>query len=243
MKSDAVLLPAARRIWRRLPRRFRAAMWTWLGDKIPYQRVVYKGRILARGRDRTGAYRIVFPGPPVRKTILDAGCHVGAYCFMAASEGAEFCVGIDLHRKRLEKARTLSRRAGARNIQFINADFLTVSLDRTFDVVLCLNLLHHMQTIERVDTLLRKLYALANERLVLIVPTCTDPGQPYECVIRDGIRQVLISVRYLQQMYGSERVEFRALDRRFYGPGKAVFTIWARSNADDSVGQGPGERD
>jgi hypothetical protein len=49
----------------------------------------------------------------------------------------------------------MARKAGIRNIHFINADILTVPLDRSFDIVLFLNLVHHMQTIERVNVLLR----------------------------------------------------------------------------------------
>jgi 2-polyprenyl-3-methyl-5-hydroxy-6-metoxy-1,4-benzoquinol methylase len=75
-----------------------------------------------------------------------------------------------MNRKRRDRGRTLARCAVTNNSHFINADIMTVPLDQTFDVVLCLNLLRHMQTIERVDTLLHKLYALANERLVLISP-------------------------------------------------------------------------
>jgi hypothetical protein len=123
----------------------------------------------------------------------------------------------------------MARKAGIHNIHFINADILTVPLDRSFDIVLCLNRLHHMETIERVDVLLRKLYAFSGQKLVLIAPISDDPVLSYECVIRDGVREFLIYARYLQQIYGSEAVEFKSLDRRCYGPGRALFIIWRGS--------------
>jgi hypothetical protein len=67
--------------------------------------------------------------------------------------------------------------------------------------------------------------------LVVIAPISDDPVQTYECVIRDGVRELLISPRYLQQIYGSEAVEFKPLDRRCYGPGKALFIIRRGSKA------------
>jgi hypothetical protein len=66
-----------------------------------------------------------------------------------------------------------------------------------------------------------KLYALAEGKLVLIAPISDDPVQTYECVIRDGVRELLISARYLQQIYGIEAVELRSISNQHsITPGK-----------------------
>lgn len=70
------------------------------------------------------------------KSVLDVGCNSGMYCFEAARCGASRVVGIDLSRRRLKQARTLSR------ILQLDVELLEMELARAkslgrFDVVFC----------------------------------------------------------------------------------------------------------
>src|SRR5215469_15807753 len=87
---------AARRLWRLIPAGVREGVWARFGYIVPYQKVIYQGRVLSRGTDRTETYDLLFPTPPTGKTVLDVGCHIGFYCFQACSDGARYCLGIDI---------------------------------------------------------------------------------------------------------------------------------------------------
>src|SRR5438270_13420841 len=97
-----------RGMWRQLPVSFRARVWEAWSGVIPYQRLSYRGKLLAWGTDRTEAYRLLFTDPPAGKSILDVGCHVGFYCFQAASHGAAYCLGVDRDGLRIAKARRIA---------------------------------------------------------------------------------------------------------------------------------------
>jgi len=116
-KPEGWLFKMARSLWRLLPQPCRYQFWIWWSNVLPYQKIVYRGKVLQWGRDRTRVYRAVFPRAPVGKTILDVGCHTGFYCFMAASEGAKYCLGIDHSVSRIEKGMALIAKEGITNIE------------------------------------------------------------------------------------------------------------------------------
>jgi SAM-dependent methyltransferase len=107
-------------------------------------------RIAAR---RTGS----FPSPPIVRTVLDVGCHSGFYCFMAASEEAKYCLGVDIDERHLSRAKGVLKPYNIPNVHFINEDVLESKFPRECDVVLCLNLLPYLRTLDRVDALLKAL--------------------------------------------------------------------------------------
>ena len=213
-----------RRLWQGLPIRLRAQAWNLWGRIIPYQRIVYHGKTLSWGIDRYLPYRLLFPDPPAGRSILDAGCHRGFYCFQAASEGAQCCLGIDADADRIAKARALARRYAIPNLEFRAADLSTCAIEDRFDVVLCLNVLHHLSGIEQAGRVLRKLWAVADERLILIAPLATRPGVLYEYEFRGRVRYLLLSREYFTRQFGAA-VEIADLPRQCYGDGRAVIQV------------------
>jgi SAM-dependent methyltransferase len=223
-RAYAVARKIANRLWRIIPKRLRAHLWArW--DWIPYQKMVFKGKVLSPGYDRTLAYRVLFPSAPANKTILDVGCHTGFYCLMAASEGAEYCMGIDAEPSRIKKGQLLIEREGIANVDLMAADAFQYEPARRFDIVLCLNVLQHLGTIERLDQLLNKLYSLAERQLFLIVPLPDMPAVAYELAIRDKINYVLLSGQYFEQRYQGDSVCVVPLDASYYGPNRAAILI------------------
>jgi ubiquinone/menaquinone biosynthesis C-methylase UbiE len=223
-QSTYPLVPFARQLWRFLPLSVRVRFWVWWGGVFPYQRMTYKGKVLTWGRDRTTAYRILFPTAPKGKTILDVGCHTGFYCFEAASQGAKYCLGIDIEQRRIAKGQALILKHGLSNIDLVAGDVGRHDFNRAFDIVLCLNLLQHMKTIDRVEELLTHLHRVAKERLILIVPFTTRPGLAYEYGIRDSIPYVLLSAEYFRAKYG-ESVQILDLPPDCYGPNRAAVSV------------------
>lgn len=219
----------ARSVWHLLPRAMRSIGWRWWGRVFPYQSIIYEGRLVARGHDRTEAYRIVFPEPPAGKSILDIGCYSGFYCFMAASEGAKYCAGIDIDAAHLARGQAAKKRCKAENVDLFCADALTHVFSRSFDVVLCLNVLQHIRTIERVDQLLGRLYEIALLDLVIICPLTISSR--YEYTWREGVHYLLLSAEYFQTKFSSDGVSVRHLPAGLYGPDRILVNVAKQSPA------------
>lgn len=170
-------------------------------------------------------YRTLFPSAPFGKTILDVGCHTGFYCFMAASEGAKHCLGIDSVASRINKGKELIARLGITNIELEPADVFEFQSEHCFDFVLCLNLLHHMQTLERAETLLEKVYGWGKEAIVFIVILPRDPASAYEYIIENNARYIHFSAQYFRAKYGAGCVREIPLDPRWYGANRSIVIL------------------
>lgn len=77
--------------------------------------------------------------------ILDLACLEGGYAIEFARRGAR-AVGIEGREHNIEKARFAQRVLGLRNLELIQGDVRGLSIARhgTFDVVLCLGILYHL---------------------------------------------------------------------------------------------------
>jgi SAM-dependent methyltransferase len=214
----------ARSMWRQLPVSFRARVWDVWSRVIPYQRLSYQGKTLAWGTDRTAAYRLLFPDPPTGKTILDVGCHVGFYCFQAASEGAAYCLGVDINGRRIAKARRIAARHRIPNVEFAESNIAQFAIGRRFDVVLCLNVLQHMKTVAEVDLVLARLEEAANDCVLLVVPITGRSGVAYEREVRGTVPYLLLSRDYFARRY-ADSFQFTPLPTSCYGPNRAIVRI------------------
>ena len=192
---------------------------------MPYQSVIINGRTVLRGTDRTETYRLIFPSPPIGKSILDMGCHSGFYCFMAASEGAKNCLGVDIDTEHLSRAIRVLRKYKIANVQFINEDALNCSFPRAFDIVLCLNVLQHLRTTCRVDALVEALLDAANGEVALIFPTTRKPEQLYANENIEGKPYLLLSVNYLAERFRPFEVSHIQLAPHLYGPNRVLARI------------------
>lgn len=225
-KGNAIRL--LRRLWSTLPKGLRKKLWQARGWWYPYQSIIYGGRILRAGTDRSETYRIIFPSPPIGKTVLDVGCHSGFYCFMAASEGAAYCLGIDADARHLSRGRAVAQRHRISGLKFIHADVLKYQPDSQFDVVLCLNVLQHMSKLEHVESLLTKLLRSAREDLVLIFPFAKDSTCTHAYERRDGVPYLLLSSSYITQLCGGWKVLANELPDHLYGPDRLIVRISRR---------------
>lgn len=89
-----------------------------------------------------------FGGSLAGKRVLDVGCNCGGFTFEAARAGAAHVVGIDLAERYIEQS-TLIRRA----LDLDQTEFHVMAIEDvtretlgSFDVVLCLGVLYHLES-------------------------------------------------------------------------------------------------
>lgn len=135
-----------------------------------YHRVPLPHGLATPGRDRTDTADLVFSAPLEGKSVLDVGCALGFFCFEAEKRGARRVMGSELKDDRFEHANLLKGVLES-EVEFVQRDLLATEPEETFDTVLALNVIHHLP---EPITALRRLSALADERLVLEFPTFAD---------------------------------------------------------------------
>ncbi len=136
-------------------------------EKLAYQQIDLPYGMSTSGRDRSQTSDIIFAESIKGKSVLDIGCFLGSFCHEAVRRGANRVVGIDVDEDRLRQARLVADCVGmAKDIEFKLLDIETGNLDEQFDVVLMLNVLHHLRNPLAV---LDKVIAQTKERLVLEV--------------------------------------------------------------------------
>lgn len=103
-------------------------------------------------------------------SLLDVGCAEGAFCFASEKLGFDEVVGIELKRDRFLAACVHRDVSGSQCI-FRIQDVFALPQNESFDVVLLLNVLHHLQNpISALIHLANK----CNRRLILEYPTLND---------------------------------------------------------------------
>lgn len=134
-------------------------------EDLAYQRIELGYGLHTPGRDRSAFMDRVFESDLRGKTVLDIGSYLGAFCLEALSRGASRAVGWEINPDRVRQARTIAQIKGLRP-EYCERDIELESIDGSFDIVLCLNVLHHLRNPLSV---LDKLIDATGERLVLEV--------------------------------------------------------------------------
>jgi 2-polyprenyl-3-methyl-5-hydroxy-6-metoxy-1,4-benzoquinol methylase len=81
--------------------------------------------------------------------ILEAGCGTGATIMQVAKSFPDSSIlGTDLSPTSLEIAKKIKQNANLSNIEFKNANILTMNLQEKFDVILNIGVLHHLSDAE-----------------------------------------------------------------------------------------------
>lgn len=138
-------------------------------DLEAYQRMELPHGLSTGGRDRSRSVEAVFAHPVAGRSVLDVGCKYGFFCHEALLRGASRVKGIDIEAKNVEITAEIARLWG-RPIEAEQVDLLDLD-DGPFDVVLFLNVLHHV-----VDpvAIFRKIGELTRERAVVEFATPFD---------------------------------------------------------------------
>jgi SAM-dependent methyltransferase len=216
------------RWWHKVPAGIRQPIWGFIQSFSGqgYQRIRFHGKTYVQGIDRSRSYQQLFPEPPAGKSILDVGGDTGYYSLMATQEGAKYCRSLDRNKAETDKLKEVAADLDIHNIDAIQADIFNYEIERDFDIVLALNLIHHFDTIERVEKILDKLYQRALEKFILVVLAPGDTKTLFsidkEPDVMGGKRFVRISPLFFMKKYGREKV--KVTQALTYGPSRyAIF--------------------
>lgn len=98
------------------------------------------------------------------KALLDLACGDGFYTRrFRAESGADPVIGVDLSPKLIEKARAIEAREPL-GIEYRVGDVRELELDRRFDVVTAIHLLHYLESEDEIASVLRGIHGLLGDR-------------------------------------------------------------------------------
>ena len=113
------------------------------------------------------------------RTILDAGCGRGDYSFYLARRYPRArVIGVDVDQARVARNRAMADRLGLSNVQFQVADLVTARFGTTFDLIISIDVLEH---IERQEEALRNLLDQLSPkgRAFYHIPTVRERPVPF----------------------------------------------------------------
>ena len=144
-------------------------------EKLKYQRVGVGDGATTPGHDRSYLNDVIFGPDFSGQSLLDIGSFLGYFCLEALERGAGSATGIEPDDESVRQAREIASLRGHAP-EYINDDFERFDWSgRAFDVVICLNVLHHM--FDSVHSL-RQMMKLARRKVVLefAAPRLSDVG-------------------------------------------------------------------
>lgn len=139
-----------------------------------YQRVPLPYGLSTPGDDRSKTANLVLPSDLHGFSVLDVGSAYGALCFEAEQRGASEVLGVDVNRKRLAGAELIKEILNS-NVIFEERDLLEHPLDRDFDYILLLNVIHHLN---EPIAMIRALARRTRRTLTIEYPNFDDPRYP-----------------------------------------------------------------
>lgn len=132
-------------------------------EKPRYQRIELPYGLATEGEDRRASSDALLPARLDGKTVLDVGCFLGHFSHECLRRGAQRVTAFELNPDRLRQARTIAEILGL-EIDFRRGDIERAGPEGTYDLVLCLNVVHHLKDpIRGLDNLVRA----TRERLIL----------------------------------------------------------------------------
>jgi SAM-dependent methyltransferase len=148
-----------------------------------YQQITLPtGRVIP-GTDRSPTAELVFPADLTGKTVLDVGCNYGFFLQEAIRRGAKRAVGIEADRESFRVASTLARLWNGK-IEVHQGLLEEVQLNEKFDLVIFLNVIHHVKDPVPV---VRKLASLCRGTLIVEFRQPHDPQFVQECFHKEKL--------------------------------------------------------
>ena len=133
-------------------------------ETLKYQAIALPGGVVTPGHDRSYLNEIVFENDFSSQTLLDIGSYLGYFCLEALRRGAAGATGLEASGESIRHARRIADLCGLAP-EYLSGDFEEWEWgDRRFDVVTCLNVLHHMyDPVHAIRTMMR----LARRKVVM----------------------------------------------------------------------------
>jgi 2-polyprenyl-3-methyl-5-hydroxy-6-metoxy-1,4-benzoquinol methylase len=83
---------------------------------------------------------------PTQGNVLDIGCGFGLFSLYFAHAAGRRLLGCDLNERRISAARRAAGKLGLTNVEFIEGDARSLSIDKVYDAVFMLDIVHHIPT-------------------------------------------------------------------------------------------------
>ncbi len=131
-------------------------------ERLSYQRIDLPFGLSTPGDRRPEMCDLIFRDV-AGKSVLDVGSYLGYFCQEALRRGATSAHGLEVDPEKVRQSHALAEMNGLAPV-FTAADIESFELERAYDVVLCLNVMHHL--FDPVGALLR-LARAARHKLVL----------------------------------------------------------------------------
>jgi SAM-dependent methyltransferase len=113
-------------------------------EHVKYQDIDLGGGVATGGHRRTSMDSVLFGSDLRNLSLLDIGSSLGHFCLEALRHGAASATGLETSPERLRHAREIAEVVDPR-ARYIAGDFEEWSAPpQSYDVVLCLNVLHHL---------------------------------------------------------------------------------------------------
>jgi SAM-dependent methyltransferase len=148
-----------------------------------YQRITLPDGRVIPGTDRSPTADLVFPADLTGKTVLDVGCNYGFFLQEAIRRGAKRAVGIEANPDSFRVASTLATLWKGR-IEVHQGLLEEVQLNEKFDLVIFLNVIHHVTDPVPV---VKKLASLCRGTLILEFRQPHDSQFVHECFHREKV--------------------------------------------------------
>jgi len=135
-----------------------------------YQSIELPYGLKTPGMNRQKSADLVFRYPVKDKSVLDIGCKYGYFCHEALKRGACEITGVEISDHNASVAKRIAE-LWNRKIEIRNTDFMSIPDSQKYDVVLFLNVMHHMLSPVLV---MKKLNSIAREIVIVEFPTLFD---------------------------------------------------------------------
>lgn len=111
-------------------------------------------------------------------------------------------------------------------------------IEKVFDIILCLNVLQHMKSVEATGSLLDRLQESAADRLLSIVPITNAGDAEHQHETRNHIEYLLLSRRFFERKFGDRAAVFDLLPS-CCGANRALIVVNGKTRrAASSIGRG-----
>ena len=166
-----------------------------------------RGHLLADGHEdmRDGAPEDLAGFDFQSRSVLDMGCNLGFYSFLAKRLGAGTVVGLDIDSQAICGCNLLSELYGMDDIHFSCMDFTGFTSDRPFDVVLLINFIGKKSLVKGIQPVLEICSRYAAEA-VLVSARCRYHIQ----------RSLGVTPEYMSKKYGEKYVQDEWFDTTLF---------------------------
>jgi len=123
-------------------------------------------------------------------TVLDAGSGFGQYVYYMARRHKDWHIkGVDVKQEQIADCNIFFDKIGLKNTRFAEADLSAFDEKETYDLILCVDVMEHIEEDERVLT---NFYGAIKKGGMLLISTPSDQGGSDVHDVRDGygIREI-----------------------------------------------------